>query len=80
MKVCIHVCLLFTGAHTPVFMHAALVGHLCQGMTHKHTKALQLKNSLYKAALLLLCLPCHYNYKGHLTLKPHSLSPHVTYG
>lgn len=28
-----------------------------------------------KLSRLLLCLPCHYNYKGHLTLNPHSLSP-----
>lgn len=30
----------------------------------------QLMNLSLKAVSLLLCLPCYYNYKGHLTLKP----------
>lgn len=37
----------------------------------------ELMNPSLKAVLLPSCLPCHYNYKGHLTLKPHSLSPRL---
>lgn len=74
-----------------VCLLAGLVRHCCQRLKDKTHLAdvyecvslcvpllcAQLTNLTPKAVLLLLCLPCHYNYKGHLTLKPHSLSPRL---
>lgn len=51
--------------------------HLQEGVcAHTYICAAHSWRILFKKlSRLLLCLPCHYNYKGHLTLNPHSLSP-----
>lgn len=60
MCVCLHVCM------CPLYNHV----NVCVCV---YVPAAD--DSFLKAVSLLLCLPCRYNYKGHLTLKPHSLSP-----
>lgn len=58
--------------------------HVCMCPLYNHVNVCvyvpAADDSFLKAVSLLLCLPCRYNYKGHLTLKPHSLSPPRTYG
>lgn len=81
----------FTCTCVRVCLVSVLVRHHCQRQEDKTHLACvcecvlvcvpvlcaQPMNPSLKAALLPLCLPCRYNYKGHLTFKPHSLSPRV---
>lgn len=66
MKVCLHVCV-------SACVHVSPLQPCKRVCVCVYVPAAD--ESFLKAVSLLLCLPCRYNYKGHLTLKPHSLSP-----
>lgn len=87
---CVFVCVRVSSFTTMCMdVHARmLVGHLCQCLKAlcvcickrvcaraRICAAHSWRILFKKLSRLLLCLPCHYNYKGHLTLNPHSLSP-----
>lgn len=82
---CVRACPFYNHVYVSVCVCLrVLVGHLCQRLKDKILLAC-ICECVCPCALcaadesvsLLSCLPCHYNYKGHLTLKPHSLSPRL---
>lgn len=78
MKVCVHVCVCACVCASSFFTTMCVractsVGHRCQCSKDNLHWACRCVSSVCSWRILFkrpsrLCLPCHYNYKGHLTL------------